>query len=363
MKYLFHMGHPAHFHLFRYVIQSLEERGHDVHILIKKKDVLEELLKEAGFSYTNILPLGRKDSKWGIAIGMLRQDWKLYRYCRKWKPDLLVGTSFAISHVGKLSGIPSINVNEDDAEVVPLYARMAYPWATWIIAPEGCSTGKWEHKTLRYSGYHELAYLHPDIFTPDKSVVEKYFSTGEQYFMLRFAHLGAHHDKGIRGINNRIAEKLVSLLQLHGKVIITSEKKLDPAFENLRLPISPIDMHHVMAFASLYIGDSQTMAAEAAMLGVPFIRVNDFVGKISYLNELENTYQLGTGISPGEEQKLLAKAEEYLSVNHLKKIYQERRTKMLSEKIRVKDFLVWVLDEYPGSIEKWVNGDEVTRFL
>lgn len=55
-------------------------------------------------------------------------------------------------------------------------------------------------------------------------------------------------------------------------------------------------MHHVMAFASLYIGDSQTMAAEAGVLGVPFVRFNDFVGRIGYLRELEDTYELGYGI-------------------------------------------------------------------
>lgn len=55
-------------------------------------------------------------------------------------------------------------------------------------------------------------------------------------------------------------------------------------------------MHHVMAFASLYIGDSQTMAAEAGVLGVPFVRFNDFVGSIGYLRELEDKYELGYGI-------------------------------------------------------------------
>ena len=55
-------------------------------------------------------------------------------------------------------------------------------------------------------------------------------------------------------------------------------------------------MHHVMAFASLYIGDSQTMAAEAGVLGVPFVRFNDFVGRIGYLRELEDVYELGYGI-------------------------------------------------------------------
>ena len=51
-----------------------------------------------------------------------------------------------------------------------------------------------------------------------------------------------------------------------------------------------------MVFASLYIGDSQTMSAEAGVLGVPFVRFNDFVGRIGYLRELEDTYELGYGI-------------------------------------------------------------------
>lgn len=51
-----------------------------------------------------------------------------------------------------------------------------------------------------------------------------------------------------------------------------------------------------VAFASLYIGDSQTMAAEAGVLGVPFVRFNDFVGRIRYLRELEDKYRLGFGV-------------------------------------------------------------------
>jgi anthranilate/para-aminobenzoate synthase component II len=69
-------------------------------------------------------------------------------------------------------------------------------------------------------------------------------------------------------------------------------------------------MHHVMAFASLYIGDSQTMAAEAGVLGIPFIRFNDFVGRISYLDELENKYELGYGIKTNEEEKLFTEVPE-----------------------------------------------------
>jgi len=88
MKILFHLGHPAHFHLFRNVINNLKEKGHKIFILIKKKDVLEELLQEEEMEYYNLLPGGRKDSKIGIAFGQLKQDVRMWKFVRKHKPDL-----------------------------------------------------------------------------------------------------------------------------------------------------------------------------------------------------------------------------------------------------------------------------------
>ena len=43
MKYLFFLGHPAHFHLFKYTIEKLKKDGHIVYTIIKKKDILEDL--------------------------------------------------------------------------------------------------------------------------------------------------------------------------------------------------------------------------------------------------------------------------------------------------------------------------------
>ena len=47
-------------------------------------------------------------------------------------------------------------------------------------------------------------------------------------------------------------------------------------------------------------------SAEAGVLGIPFIRYNDFVGKIGYLADLEDNYELGTGIKPGDHQDIEA---------------------------------------------------------
>jgi predicted glycosyltransferase len=89
---------------------------------------------------------------------------------------------------------------------------------------------------------------------------------------------------------------------------------------------------------------------EAAVLGVPSLRYSSFAGKISVLEELEHQYQLTFGIPIGEETMLLNKLDEILSHLDLKLIFQERRAKMLEDKIDVTAFLVWFLENFPQSV-------------
>ena len=122
-------------------------------------------------------------------------------------------------------------------------------------------------------------------------------------------------------------------------------------------------MHHVMAFASLYIGDSQTMAAEAGVLGTPFVRFNDFVGRIGYLRELEEKYQLGYGIKAsalGSVDHLCKRVQELVEMKaaERKATVQERREQMLADKIDCAKFLTWFIEEYPGSVADVRAADE-----
>nr|MDA3884790.1 hypothetical protein [Candidatus Delongbacteria bacterium] len=114
--------------------------------------------------------------------------------------------------------------------------------------------------------------------------------------------------------------------------------------------IDPWDMHHVLAFAKLVISDSQTMTAEAAVLGIPSIRYNSFVGRISYLEELEHKYDLTYGFLPDrDEEKLLTTLKDMLSQNNLKETWQEKKEHMLTEKI---DLNQWMIDLFEKKIVK-----------
>lgn len=359
---LIQLAHPAHFHYYKNTIKSLKAKGHNVHILIKSKDMLEKLLIDSGFEYSNILKNVHRQNKLTALWDMLVRDWKILRYTKKNKINLLTGSTSEVAHIGWLLNLPSINVGEDDAAVVPIYEKCTNPFLEVRLTPTTCDNRSMEPKCIKYPGYMELGYLHPNHFTADKSVVEKYFSADKPYFILRFAKLNAHHDDGIQGINTEVAQRLIDILKPHGDIYITSERELEPQFEQYRIKINPLDMHHVMAFASLYIGDSQTMAAEAAVLGTPFVRFNDFVGRIGYLRELEDDYQLGYGIKASEEgsvERLCNAVSELanLTLAERKARYQTRRKKMLSEKIDYAKFLTWFIENFPASKDESMKGD------
>jgi predicted glycosyltransferase len=363
MRILFYLHHPAHFHLFKNPIIALKEKGHEIIILATRKDILEDLLNNENLSYINVLPDGRKDNRLSIALALLKQDVRLLRICLSKKPDILVGTSTEITHIGRILNIPNIFVNEDDIDVIPLVGALAYPFAKHLLLPDICRVGKFSSKKIGYSGYHELAYLHPKIFVPQKDVVSKYFDPDSKYFVLRFAKLNAHHDSGAKGITGIIARDIIKILEPHGNIYITSERNLEPEFEKYRMKIDPLDIHHILSFAQICLGDSQTMMAESGVLGTPFIRFNDFVGRISILAELEDKYNLGFGIRTIDSEKLYSVLKSLISTPDLKKAWKVRREKMLSDKINVSGFLIWLIDQYPESIKTMkINPDSQYNF-
>lgn len=335
MRVLFQLGHPAHFHLFKNTIADLQRDGHETFILIRKKDILEDLLKESGMPYINILPSGKKS----VFTLMLRL-WRVFWFTLTHRVDVLVGSTPEVAQVAWLLRRRSAVMAEDDASIVPQFIKVVKPFVDNYLSPVSCNNGVLERATTHYEGFHKLAYLHPNRFTPDPAVVDRYFDHSTPYFLLRFAQLNAYHDvsANAHGINDKIAVKLIEILSPHGKVFITSERELSPELECYRLNINPLDIHHLMAFATLYIGDSQSMAVEAAMLGTPSIRFNDFAGKIGVLEELEKKYQLTIGIPSSDPERLYNTVKEMIDTDNLRDVYQARRQRMLEDKIDVATF-------------------------
>jgi uncharacterized protein len=349
MKILIYFGHPAQYLFLREAIKRMMTDGIQVKILIKTKDVLESLLKADDLEYENILSQIRGKSKVSIALSLFQRSLKFIPIVLKFKPNLLIGTDATIAQIGKLFGINRITITEDDYEVIKTLGDLTYPFTQTILCPEVCDVGRWKEKKIGYKGYMKLAYLHPNVFKKDASTLQLY-SFPEKYVILRLAKLTAHHDFGIKGLNNDILDRLLEIFKEKAyTVFISAEGNIETKYQKYLLKIKPEDMHQVLAYSSMLICDSQSMSVEAAMLGIPSIRFSDFSGRISVLEELEHVYGLTFGIKTVDDAGLLSKLNFLLNLKDLSMEFQSRRAKMLSDKINVTSFLVWFISNYPKS--------------
>ena len=135
MNVLIQLSHPAHFHLYKNVAHNLMKDGHKVFILIKTKDILEDLLKQSGLPYYNILKEAHRKSKLGMFWDMLVRDGRILRFVKKHKIDLLTGSTVEVAQVGWLTRKYRVNTGEDDMNVVPLFPKMAGPFMGTILSP------------------------------------------------------------------------------------------------------------------------------------------------------------------------------------------------------------------------------------
>ena len=346
MKVLFYLVHPAHFHLFKNVITKLNNTGVETFIIIRPKESLEALCVSAGFEFIKVSEGIRKKNKLSMLSDMINRDYRAYRLIKKIKPQLLIGSSVEISHVGKLLGIPSVITHEDDYDNMKFFSYSAFPFATNILSPNGCRQGRWQKKTINYPGYHELSYLHPNNFTPNEQIQERL--PKEPYFLLRFSQFTAHHDFGASGISDQLASQIIDLLQPIGQIMISSERKLSEELEKYRIRFKASELHDVLYSAKMLIGDSQSMTMEAAVLGIPAIRFNKFAENysIAVLDELETKYKLAIGINNQNPDKLIHTVRDLINDPNTNIKWRERKDKLLSEKTDTCQFFVSYITDY-----------------
>ncbi len=338
MKLLIDILHPAHVHFFRNFITEMKNRGHTLLVTARKKDVATDLLEEYGIEHTIISAMGK--GKIGLGKELLSRNWRMYKLCRKFKPDLLTGVMGpSIATMGALLRIPRIVFyNNENAH--------ATNWFVYPLANAVCTSSSYAKKIngnhITYQGYHEFAYLHPTYFTPEKTkVMESGINPDKPYILVRFVSWQASHDVGQGGLTDKIA--VIRQLQRYGKVYITSESSVPPELQRHVLKLKQKkDLFHAIAYASLVFGEGATIASEAAMLGTPAVYVNSL--QLGYLQEQERDYGLVHNFTT--QEPALQKAIEILKTKNAKQEYHKRREKLLSEKIDVTQWMVEFVEKF-----------------
>lgn len=346
MNILIDIGHPAHVHLFKCLAESLSSHGHRLFYSVREIPVAQRLMEHYGM--TPYLNLGKKmDGMLGKAGTVFSQDAQLLRFVRKNHIDIGLSSGIVLSHVAKLTRMKAFMFDDDDDAAEPLVVKYGHPLSDVVLTPQ-CIRRKTKH-AVYYAGTHELAYLHPSRFTPDPEVLHRAgLEDGERFFIMRFVALKGHHDVGQTGLSIEQKIALLNLLKRHGRVIITAERTLEPTFEPYRLPVPPEEIHSLMAFSAMLVGDSQTMTSEAAIMGVPALKCNTFAGRLSVPNMLEQQYGLCYAYQPADFDKLYAHVEQLLETDPdaLHREWQQKRQRFLDDHLDVTDFFTSFITDY-----------------
>lgn len=354
-KIMFFLVHPSKFHLFRSTINHLKSKGYDIEIVITGRDILEELIFDEGWPYKKIFPKGRKIPFFHIyasaGINFIRTIFKLFIITMDKKFDLFI-TDDLLTFVGRIKKTPSIFATDDDLRAVPESWLLAAS-ANHILSPSICDMRKYEYKKIGYLGFKSLAHLHPNRFTPDRFKLVSFLQNNESFFFIRLVSATSTHDVGKTGITNNILEGLINILEKNGRIVINSERKLPHKFEKYTISFKKADIAHYISFARIFISDSTTMCAEAAVLGTPSIEIDDWYADFRQYEEFHGKYGLIYGFKPDDTKKIFNKINEWLNASYdLQKEFHKRRQKMLTDKIDVTSLFIWLIENYPESIYK-----------
>jgi len=330
-RILFDIGHPAHVHLFKYPRKILLQKGWEVFVLAREKEVTRSLLRDYGIDF-----IAGTTKRIGVSIFIELLQW--YSLARKVieNHDIDVVASIgspAGAWAAKNSGIPHLAFNDTETA---LSQRMLYkPASTWVYTP-ACLLADYGPKQVRYNGTHDLAYLRPEWFSPDISVKEEMdIGRDEHYIILRFVSWQATHDWGQKHMGVEFKRAIASCAKENHRILISAEGYLPSDLEQYRLRIRPSRLHDAIAFASAIIGDGSTTMTEAAALGIPALYISPFANSLGVV-EFYKKYGLLSSVDSEDEgiQTLNALLSNPNSENR-----KLLRQKMLSETIDVASYI------------------------
>ena len=332
MNILVDITHPAQLHFFRFLIQKLRENGDEVLVTARRKDVLIDLLDALQIPFECLSR--KRPSFLGMVYELIERDFRLWSVSKRFRPDVMLAqTGVSIGIVGLLRGVPRVVL--DEAEYAAIQRAIGLPFANIIMTGTGYLKDQGRRQRC-FKGVWVQSYLDPRYFTPDPEPLRRAgIEPDEPYIVLRMVSWSAVHDIGKRGAELEELQSAVEQLGRFGRVIISSEYALPESLRSYVNPLPAERAHDLLAFADLYIGEGGTMAAEAAVLGVPSICCSPL--QWGYLRALESKYELLYNYDSLPEG--LEKALELLSQGDLRQRWRHRREKLLAESEDIPAFM------------------------
>ncbi len=343
MNIFVNISHPAHVHFFKNAIRILSERGHNIVTGARNKEFTIELLKAYGIRHLILTDKGK--GLFGLIKELLAQQLKIAGIIKKNPIDMMlqIGGIFN-APIGKYHGIPTLAFS--DTENDKWGNKLSFGLSKHVFSPtcfDHTIGGPWKNQ-IHYPGYHELAYISPR-YIPEPI-------NPENKFLVRLVGWGAGHDIGEKGLSDDQKIEIVNILRRYGSVHISSEAPLPNELAGFALKMHPSEIHDFMKTCKMIVGESATMASEAACLGIPAIFISN-TGR-GYTTEQDKKYALIKHYRTSQWEEIIQRLKLW-AAEDLNDEWQKRRWNMLKDKIDVTAWMVYLIENYPDSIVKARN--------
>ncbi len=331
-RILFDLNHPADFHFFKHLMAHLNENGYRLKVVARDKECLHQLLQSAGIAYIN--RGSGSNSTLGKYVYSLYIVALILVLLVRFRPGLAISLSSPyLVLASRILGIQSLTY--DDTDDNPRLLSII-KHSTYLLSPVHYPH-QFHKNHFHLRTFKELAYLHPNRFRSE--------TPGNGIFFRLARTDSIHHSPGSR-VNVPAIIAQINRYSEQNPALFSAEVEVNPdQVKGVRMA-DRLQIHKELAGCRVFWGNSATMAAEAAVLGIPAIFVS--AEKFSYISELE-AYGLLFHYTPDQMGGSFAKLDELLRNDSMRESFREARTQLLNDKIDASRFLIWFAGNLPGS--------------
>lgn len=263
------INHIPQWNFYRPFVEQVIARGHRVYITVLDRGKLAKIVKREteGMADVNVDVVGRhRMTKWSAILeANIQRDLQLLHWIRGKKIDVGFSNGMQLAMVCGLKGIPNYSFDDDPQTADRKWKERWNTECNFCVYEDEAI--KAPSRVLRCT--KEWAYLNPRVFEPNEKVLEKYGVKPKEYMFLREVSVGTINYTGqesgaILGIKDMIPKGMKVLLSLEEK------KRRDEYPADWILLQEPIeDIHSLIYYAAGLVSSGDSMAREAALMGVP----------------------------------------------------------------------------------------------
>ena len=263
------ISHIPQCNFYKPIIALLSAKGHRVYVTVLNRGRLVKIVQNelAGLPNVSVSTVGRHHMTRLSAIieANLLRALQILWWARNKRIDIGFSNGMWLALACKLKGVPSYSFDDDPQRKDRPGKEL---WNT------RCNYCVYEDARIAPPSYvlrclKEWAYLNPRTFVPNEKALDKYGVKPKEYMFLREVTVGTINYTGqesgaILGIKDMIPKGMKVLFSLEEK----KRRNEYPAdWILLQEPIE--DIHSLIYYSAGLISSGDSMAREAALLGIP----------------------------------------------------------------------------------------------